>query len=92
MIDNAIKEKAKEKIVEILIITFATVLWIIPIDDVTVELMNNIGAQCTLIIHSGPHDTTQINRINHNKIIPKINRITGPFMDLISTPSIRDLK
>lgn len=51
MIDNAIKEKAKEKIVEILIITFATVLWIIPIDDVTVELMNNIGAQCTLIIH-----------------------------------------
>ncbi len=87
MIDNAIKEKAKEKIVEILIITFATVLWIIPIDDVTVELMNNIGAQCTLIIHSGPHDTTQINCINHNKNHPQNQQdhrtIHGPHLHAI---------
>lgn len=70
MIDNAIKEKIKEEIVEILIITFATVLWIVPVNDVTVELVNNIGAQCTLIVHTSPYDATQVDRINHNKNHP----------------------
>lgn len=70
MIDNAIKEKIKEEIVEILIITFATVLWIVSVNDVTVELVNNIGAQCTLIVHTSPYDTTQVDRINHNKNHP----------------------